>query len=131
MKLQLRLANGSTKTQFLHRVLLNICILFTGIAANSIAFISLTSHEAAAIQPSHQTQSNRNLETTVLPASVLGGEVKLKCENRLNLVQPNDCSAGEGNEPLLNIPKEPIRNQPNLNNIAPERNQLTIFEVRF
>jgi hypothetical protein len=141
MKLQLSSSNYAANTQSLHRRLLTICILFTGIAANSIVTISLTSHDAVAIQPHDKVETStvkkepsiRSSQPINSRASSLGGEIKLDCSTRINLLQSVDCPVGGGDEPFLNIPKEPIYRQQNQNNVVPESDQLKVplFEMRF
>jgi hypothetical protein len=141
MKLQLSSSNCAASTQLLHRRLLTICVFFTGIAVNSIVAISLTSHDAVAIQPPDKVESStvqnqpsiRSSQPATSQSSSLGGEIELDCATRINLLQPYDCSLGVGGESILNIPKEPIYRQPNQGDIVPESNQLKVplFEIKF
>ena len=144
MKRQLSSSNCAANTHLLHHRLSTICVFVTGFVANSIIAISLTSHAGFARQLTSKVESSavQNLQSHVnsgtrvlhLPASVLGGEIKLDCPTRLNLLQPIDCPTGEGGEPLLNIPKESIRLHPNQNDIVTKSDQLDVlplFEIRF
>lgn len=100
----------------------------------SVGFSALTlTPNVEALEPPSQAQSASNSERTTLPASALGGKVELDCETRLNFLRTEECSAGEGEEPLLNIPTEPFRSQQNLNQTTSDndQNRLDIFNIRF